>query len=123
MIVLYENDQIPCDVVILKTSEETGSCYIQTANLDGETDFKSRRAVPETMNLTEAELASFHGIIECAAPNPEIYKFDSLLRMSSLNDRRTGPVNPHRRHGPPSHPPVASQKFRSTILRQHFKQL
>lgn len=86
---LYENEHIPCDIVILKTSEETGSCYIQTANLDGETDFKSRRAVPETMNLSEGELASFHGIIECASPNAEIYKFDSLMRLSSLNDRRT----------------------------------
>lgn len=89
LICLYENEQVPCDIVILKTSDESGGCYIQTANLDGETDFKPRHAVPETMNLSEAELMSFRGIIECATPNPEIYKFDSRMKLSSLNDRCT----------------------------------
>jgi len=33
---------IPCDVVVLKSSSPNSSCFIQTTNLDGETNLKPR---------------------------------------------------------------------------------
>jgi magnesium-transporting ATPase (P-type) len=87
LLFIEEDDQLPADVVILKTSEENGGCYITTANLDGETDFKPRKAVRETMNLSEDVLSRFDGVIECAVPNREIYKFDSRLRMSQYDTK------------------------------------
>ena len=40
-IVKVENhDEIPCDLVIISSSNEEGKCHIMTANLDGETNTK-----------------------------------------------------------------------------------
>lgn len=32
---------VPCDLVLLKTSDAEGKCFITTANLDGETNLKT----------------------------------------------------------------------------------
>ena len=34
------NEEIPCDLVVISTSEPDGLCHIMTANLDGETNLK-----------------------------------------------------------------------------------
>lgn len=42
---IYNNDEIPADVVILSTSDEDNACYVETKNLDGETNLKVRHAL------------------------------------------------------------------------------
>jgi phospholipid-translocating ATPase len=82
-IIRIEQDcEFPCDMVVLKSSEENGSCYIQTANLDGEADLKPRMALPETARLTLDELNDFDGVVECPPPNNHIYSFDATLNLS-----------------------------------------
>jgi magnesium-transporting ATPase (P-type) len=83
LIYLRENDEVPCDLVLLKTADAESHCaYVQTANLDGETDLKTRNAVRATATLSEEELLNLRGTIECATPNAEIYKFDSRLKIT-----------------------------------------
>lgn len=40
MIKVVKDEDIPCDMVMLSSSEEDGSCYITTVNMDGETNLK-----------------------------------------------------------------------------------
>ena len=50
------------DMVLLSTSEEDQDCYIETADLDGETNLKKRYAAEPTRGMnTAADL----GAIEC----------------------------------------------------------
>ena len=35
---------MPCDLLILKSSDENGVCYVETKNLDGETNLKIKLA-------------------------------------------------------------------------------
>lgn len=51
LIVIPKNKRVPADVVLLRTTEKTGASFIRTDQLDGETDWKLRIAVPVTQNL------------------------------------------------------------------------
>ena len=33
-------EEFPCDMILLSSSDEEGNCFITTANLDGETNLK-----------------------------------------------------------------------------------
>jgi hypothetical protein len=53
----------------------------QTTNLDGESNLKTRTALPATRGLTsDAALGAFKGVVKCGPPDEKIYKFDSQLR-------------------------------------------
>jgi len=56
-LVLLEKDQrVPADMILLHTSDSSGTCFIRTDQLDGETDWKLRVAVPECQKLDEGDL-------------------------------------------------------------------
>jgi len=43
-----KNERVPADLLLLYTSDKTGTVFIRTDQLDGETDWKLRKAVPLT---------------------------------------------------------------------------
>ena len=53
LVLLEKNQRVPADLILLRTSDATGTCFIRTDQLDGETDWKLRVAVPTTQQLTE----------------------------------------------------------------------
>jgi len=61
MILLEKNQRVPADMVLLSTSEEEGSCFVRTDQLDGETDWKLKIAVRETQELGEGGVSSIEG--------------------------------------------------------------
>lgn len=61
MVLLEKNQRVPADMVLLTTSEEEGSCFIRTDQLDGETDWKLRIAVPETQKMGESAVSAVEG--------------------------------------------------------------
>ncbi|KAK9764787.1 hypothetical protein K7432_007425 [Basidiobolus ranarum] len=77
-----QGTEIPCDMVLLRSSDLDGTCYIQTANLDGETDLKTRTAPNLTGSLSDTEVIAFDGVVHCPQPNGHIYKFDARLESS-----------------------------------------
>lgn len=57
-------------------------CYIETMNLDGETNLKIRQGLPETSHFVEAsDLMRLKGTIECELPNRLIYDFVGSLKL------------------------------------------
>jgi len=66
----------PADLILLASSEPQGMCYIETANLDGETNLKIRSSLEFTSRLTEpVDLRKFTGTIETELPNRQLYEF------------------------------------------------
>lgn len=54
-IVRVEQDMaIPADLILLRTSEQKGSCFVETKNLDGETNLKTKQTNKSIMrDITE----------------------------------------------------------------------
>ena len=66
-IVQCDNEEsFPADLVLLRSSENKGICYIETASLDGETNLKLRSAHQSTADV---EINDFDGTIKCETPN------------------------------------------------------
>ncbi|XP_058440775.1 probable phospholipid-transporting ATPase IM isoform X3 [Marmota monax] len=81
-IVKLENNQfVAADLLLLSSSEPHGLCYIETAELDGETNLKVRHALSVTSELGAdiSRLARFDGIVVCEAPNNKLDKFTGVL--------------------------------------------
>nr|XP_054762202.1 probable phospholipid-transporting ATPase IIB [Lytechinus pictus] len=53
LIVVEKNQRVPADLVLLRTTERNGACFIRTDQLDGETDWKLRLAVPSCQRLNK----------------------------------------------------------------------
>jgi phospholipid-translocating ATPase len=61
-LVLLEKDQrVPADMVLLKTSDASGTAFVRTDQLDGETDWKLRVAVPTFQKMEEQDLLKVEG--------------------------------------------------------------
>ncbi|KAM7277265.1 hypothetical protein ACFE04_019131 [Oxalis oulophora] len=78
---LRENDEVPCDLVLIGTSDPQGLCYIETAALDGETDLKTRGIPSTCMGIPSDLLYKIKGVIECPKPDKDIRRFDANLRL------------------------------------------
>ena len=42
LVLLHKDQRVPADLVLLRTTDRSGSCFIRTDQLDGETDWKLR---------------------------------------------------------------------------------
>ncbi|GCC34281.1 hypothetical protein chiPu_0012754 [Chiloscyllium punctatum] len=81
-VIKLENNQfVAADLLLLSSSEPHGLGYVETAELDGETNLKVRQALPVTSELGAdmCRLAEFNGEIICEPPNNKLDKFTGTL--------------------------------------------
>ncbi|XP_066966200.1 phospholipid-transporting ATPase ID isoform X10 [Macrobrachium rosenbergii] len=81
-VIRMENNQfVAADILLLSTSEPNGLCYIETSELDGETNLKCKQCLPETESLgqDDARIGAFRGEIRCEPPNNQLNKFEGVL--------------------------------------------
>lgn len=76
-IVKVEKDEFfPADLLLLSSSYEDGICYVETMNLDGETNLKLKQAPEVTSFLNEeSTFQNFKCIVKCEDPNANLYTF------------------------------------------------
>ncbi|KAF9205488.1 hypothetical protein BGZ59_000444 [Podila verticillata] len=80
------SEPFPADLVLLSSSEPEGMCYIETSNLDGETNLKIKQALPETVNLlTPLDVSYLGGCIRSEQPNNSLYTFEGTLLMNNTS--------------------------------------
>lgn len=82
---VLNNQFFPADLVLLASSEPQGISFIETSNLDGETNLKIRQAQPDTARLDAAPaLADFRATVQCEPPNRHLYEFNGLLKEANV---------------------------------------
>lgn len=63
----------PADLVLLRSSAPDGVCFIETANLDGETNLKLKKAPAVTQSFEEGALPRVKDEIDESLPNNDLY--------------------------------------------------
>ena len=81
IIELKKDERVPADIIVLKTFNESdeNQSFIRTDQLDGETDWKLRKAPGATQNLNEYQILTLNGFINYEPPSKFIYNFEGLL--------------------------------------------
>lgn len=108
ILVLKKDQRVPADVVILKaisneasaeakeeeeeaTDQTSGETFIRTDQLDGETDWKLRLALPLTQELPIRELAQV--VITASAPSKAVNEFLGTLEYKGTHMSAAGPAS------------------------------
>ncbi|KAE8648731.1 phospholipid-transporting ATPase 3 isoform X1 [Cucumis sativus] len=82
----------PADLLFLASTNPDGVCYIETANLDGETNLKIRKALEKTWDyLTPEKASEFKGEVQCEQPNNSLYTFTGNV----IIQKQTLPLSPN----------------------------
>ncbi|KAK5231750.1 phospholipid transporting ATPase [Exophiala xenobiotica] len=97
---IYNDEQIPADVVVLSTSDPDGACYVETKNLDGETNLKVRQALQagrKVKHAKDCEYAEF--VIDSEGPHPNLYAYSAVAKWQQFDPRN--PAAPPREMAEP----------------------
>ncbi|EPS63370.1 hypothetical protein M569_11415, partial [Genlisea aurea] len=81
LIKVYKDEYFPADLVLVSSSYEDGICYVETANLDGETNLKVKHALEATASCLheDSSFKLFKALIKCEDPNEDLYSFVGTL--------------------------------------------
>lgn len=81
LILLRENEQVPADIIVLSTSNPDHLCFVETKNLDGETNLKVRKSLKATCSISsEEDLEHAHFLIDSEPPNANLYTYNGVLK-------------------------------------------
>lgn len=83
------NEPFPADLVLLHSALEDQLCYVETANVDGETNLKARVS---PLTWGKVELGELTGIIICDPPDNRVHDFEGIMLIRE-REMTLGPSN------------------------------
>uniref|UniRef100_A0A671KQS9 Phospholipid-transporting ATPase n=1 Tax=Sinocyclocheilus anshuiensis TaxID=1608454 RepID=A0A671KQS9_9TELE len=79
-------------IASLSSSMKIRMCYIETSNLDGETNLKIRQGLQITAEIKDIDsLMRLSGQMECESPNRHLYEFVGNIRLDGHSTVPLGP--------------------------------
>jgi phospholipid-translocating ATPase len=85
-VLLRNNDPVPADILIVSTSEPENLCFVETKNLDGETNMKVKRGVKELSHIKtpqQCDKAKF--VIDSELPDTNLYTYSGVIIIKPHN--------------------------------------
>lgn len=94
LIQIHSNERVPADLVLLHTTDKSGSIFLRTDQLDGETDWKLRIPVPltqEIQNLDKLLTDDFFLVVD--PPTEHIYTFNGNFVQKIKKQEKKFPLS------------------------------
>lgn len=77
---LSNNELVPADLLLLRSSDPQGLAYLDTCNLDGESNLKQRQVVRGFLDLRDSfQPSKFRSVVEVDQPSTRIYRFHGAV--------------------------------------------
>lgn len=81
---IVNNEALPADILICATSDGDNVAFVETKNLDGETNLKSRNALQALTHIrSAADCADRHNAfaLDCDRPDTNMFRLNATLRI------------------------------------------
>jgi phospholipid-translocating ATPase len=80
---ITRDEWVPADIVLLYSAGDNGIAYIETAALDGETNLKSRQALPQIVEkcFDEKSCVALRASVYSEDPNQDLYNFEGKISI------------------------------------------
>ena len=89
IMMIKNGEEIRADVLLLSSTGSEGSSFIETCNLDGETNLKNRKAVPETWFIKDVESAvrvTKSLKIKTTEPSPHLLHWGGVMTIEKNDE-------------------------------------
>ena len=87
---IKKDGYFPADCVLISSSNrKTHNCFVESKNLDGETNLKIKKSINNFVERCR-DLSSFQGKLTTQMPNEYIYQFDAVFEFDSVLDENKG---------------------------------
>ena len=85
IIKLKEDEECSCDILIIKSSNKNGYLYVDTKNLDGESNLKEKFSVKD-IEINKDNLSNFSGNIITTVSDENLNEWEGHLNYNDLKD-------------------------------------
>ncbi len=92
---IHNNEEIPADLAILSTSNlDSNSCYIETKNLDGETNLKQKQGLKLTSSLIHSkDFLNIGFYIDSELPHLNLYSYNGTFHQRQNDEDLIEPIS------------------------------
>ncbi|CAN6331720.1 unnamed protein product [Urochloa humidicola] len=83
---VHKDEFFPADLVLLASSYDDAICYVETMNLDGETNLKLKQSLEATAAALpdgDDSFRDFAAVIRCEDPNAHLYSFVGNIQIGN----------------------------------------
>lgn len=81
IIKIFNHEEVPADLLLLKTSLETGMCFLDTMNLDGETYLKNKMTFKEYVNSKDDEILGLSAKVTCDEADDNLNTWSASIEL------------------------------------------
>lgn len=78
---IHKDEELPADVCLLKSSNRNGICFVDTVNLDGESNLKDKKCNQNTQSLNDLNVCNLYAIMKCENPNDQLDYWEGYLTL------------------------------------------